>query len=204
MTVDCYLCGGKGRYENPLAQQTLICPLCHPIEADQQALSIVNLPSWGAYWTQMAAAKYGPLFQVKPDLIVLHSGSRADCVAEYFARKNIKRQVSAHFAWSRHYATLCQCVPLNKVAWHAGGSKFQGKGGVNWRSIGIELPGPWDKKRDEREIGILRGTIIHIMELVPSVKLITRHSDINPNKKDPGPGFNWKMLDGLGLNNNTQ
>ncbi len=199
MTLPCYLCNDKGRYENELAQQTLICPLCHPIEAEQQALSIVNLPSWGPYWTTMKAAKYGPLFQVLPNLIVLHSGSKTDCVAEYFARKNIARSVSAHFAWSRHYGTLVQCVPLNKVAWHAGGSKYKGKGGVNWHSIGVELPGPWDKLRGHDEVGILRETIIHLMELVPSVTHITRHSDINPNKKDPGPGFDWSMLDGLDL-----
>jgi N-acetyl-anhydromuramyl-L-alanine amidase AmpD len=41
--------------------------------------------------------------------------------------------------------------------------------------------------------------VAQLVEHVPSLRYVTRHSDIDPRKTDPGPGFRWAWLDELGL-----
>jgi N-acetyl-anhydromuramyl-L-alanine amidase AmpD len=156
------------------------------------------------YWPRIEAKFYGGRFVRDPDTIVIHSGSKSDNVAEYFVnpwdpiqKKYIKR--SAHLSWSRGVGNIVQSVPLSHIAYHAGGSIFQGRGLVNYRSIGIELPGPWDQTRSAAQLERLKRTIAVLLTCINTLKYVIRHSDIDPKKTDPGPGFYWECLDGLGL-----
>lgn len=192
--IICHFCGGGGYWE--YNNQTLFCPICQSQNAAHQALARISLPSWhSAAWPQIEAAHYGPRFQIEPWLLVIHSGSISDNVAKYFSNPADGRKVSAHLAWSREHRGFVQCVPFTYVAWHIGGSRFRGKGRLNFCSIGIELPGPWDKIRDT-ELYLLRETVETIIQILP-ITTAVRHSDIDSRKKDPGPGFNWACLRGL-------
>ena len=173
---------------------------------------------WPAYWKGAA----GPLRR-PPDLLVIHSGQSAPGVARYLADPRCekpkpgeissdgkrapgrrlcadgkwRRTVSAHFSWTdgRFY----QQEMLTHQAWHAGGSRWRGMGAVNSRSIGIELPGPWDQARPAGQIIVLRMLVESLVEAVPSLRWWVRHSDIDSGKRDPGPGLADDWADGMGL-----
>ncbi|NIA69132.1 N-acetylmuramoyl-L-alanine amidase [Pelagibius litoralis] len=57
---------------------------------------------------------------------------------------------SAHLLIGRDGA-IAQLVPFNRIAWHAGVSRWQGLSGLNRHSIGIELDnaGPLDRQGDQ-------------------------------------------------------
>ena len=75
-----------------------------------------------------------------PSLIVIHytgsGGTDGKGDAGWFQDPNSK--VSAHFIVGRD-GSLIQCVPCNRVAWHAGKSIWKGKANCNGFSIGIEV-----------------------------------------------------------------
>ena len=200
---DCPLCEGRGGWTDHIAEQTIICHLCRPTDASKALPAMRNPGFVTSRWTTLECKKYGPRFQVAPWLLVLHSGSRAPNVGEYFHDLPDGRVVSAHINWTERENGFTQGVPLNTVAWHVGGSRLRLQGQVNRKlnfcSIGIELPGPWNKVRPETELDALRETVIYLLEYVPSLKFVTRHQDIDSGKRDPGPGFKWDCLADLGL-----
>ncbi len=103
-------------------------------------------------------------------------------------------QVSAHLLIRRD-GRAQQFVPLNRRAWHAGQSCFQGREGCNDFSIGIELEGtddtPFSDRQYERLLQLTRAIQSHYPAITPG--RITGHSDIAPGRKtDPGPCFEWR------------
>jgi hypothetical protein len=184
--------------------QTLLCPICKPVQAEHQARArMIHLPAWGeSHWPVLRAKFYGPRFQVEPWLLVIHSGSRTAGVAEFFHETGFVKnkgkiiKVSAHVNSSKD--GFKQGVPFNHVAWHCGGSRYRGQNRLNFCSIGIELPGPWDKDRGDEKEGIC-NCVENICNMMPSLKTVVRHSDIDPRKEDPGPGFKMKWLKFTGL-----
>jgi N-acetyl-anhydromuramyl-L-alanine amidase AmpD len=71
--------------------------------------------------------------------------------------------------------------------------------GVNQFSIGLELPGPNSKLRDETEKEKFRMALGIILMRVPSITTVVRHKDIDSHKRDPGNGFDKTWVDGFGL-----
>ena len=91
-------------------------------------------------------------------------------------------------------------VDDNKIAWHAGKSKWKNINNLNKNSIGIEI---------QNKGHLIRYQNFPKKQILPLVKLIKilmkkykikrrnilGHSDIAPNrKKDPGEKFPWKYL----------
>lgn len=153
----------------------------------------------------------GPPLRRPVSLIVLHSGDRAPGVAEYLAKPDTRGR-SAHFAWSTRYAGLVQMVALDHEAMHAGCGKrddcrhfgagrcrggFEGRR-VNGCSWGIELPGPWNTKRDEDQHEKLVALIGELVQLA-SIEAIVAHSAICKDRHDPGPGLDWARLEKFGV-----
>lgn len=127
-----------------------------------------------------------------PEGIVIHSGERHPNVAEYAENEPDGKKISYHFAWSITWVCFVQMVLLNKRAWHAG------REGNGW--LGICLPGPWDSPRNELERQLLRQLVKDLQSAFGGhLKYWTRHSDITPGKKDPGPGFTSEWMEGVGL-----
>ena len=90
-----------------------------------------------------------------------------------------------------------QYVPINRRAWHAGESCYDGRDCCNDFSIGIELEGedhtPYETVQYERLaqlVDILRGS----QQTLADAKIVG-HSDIAPGRKtDPGEAFDWHNL----------
>lgn len=102
-------------------------------------------------------------------------------------------RVSAHLFISRR-GKVTQFVPLDKRAWHAGKSSFEGRERCNDFSIGIELEGTDDRPFTQAQYRQLVRLTRQIMCAHPAitVKRMVGHSDIAPARKtDPGPHFDW-------------
>jgi AmpD protein len=105
---------------------------------------------------------------------------RLDCSKHPAYRDVEGKELSAHFLVNRR-GQITQFVDTDRAAYHAGRSSWQGRGGCNDYSVGIELEG------DERHI--FTGRQYHNLER------IVGHSDIAPGRKtDPGPQFDWKRF----------
>lgn len=77
----------------------------------------------------------------KPSLIVLHytAGRNVTSSVEWLC--NPKAKASAHFVVGRA-GEVFQLVALDRVAWHAGESRWGLRTGCNKFSIGVEMDGP--------------------------------------------------------------
>ncbi len=108
-------------------------------------------------------------------------------------------KVSSHLFINRA-GELFQFVPLNKRAWHAGVSQFEGRTACNDFSIGIELEGTDETPYTASQYETLKQVIQAMTETYPSLSLdrIRGHSDIAPGRKtDPGPYFMWEFIESL-------
>ena len=111
----------------------------------------------------------------------------------YFERIAAVR-VSAHLLIRRD-GELIQFVDLQRRAWHAGRSCFDGRRECNDYSIGIELEGADRTPFDDAQYRRLAETTIEIQRRFPAITKhrITGHSDIAAGRKtDPGPAFEWQ------------
>ena len=110
----------------------------------------------------------------------------------YFATIHALR-VSAHLFVSRR-GRVRQYVPFDRRAWHAGASRFDGRGRCNDFSIGVELEGsddvPFEPVQYRRLAQVARALMSAYPAITPS--RIVGHSDVAPGRKtDPGPHFDW-------------
>lgn len=91
---------------------------------------------------------YGSAFPAKPTVIVLHDTAgrleKGNSVAWF--KSAACTQASAHFVVERD-GSVTQCVPCDRVAWHAGASEFQGRHFVNNFSFGIEIVSPGELRK---------------------------------------------------------
>lgn len=74
----------------------------------------------------------------RPDTLVMHftAGGSAASSAQYLCQP--KAKASAHIVIGRE-GTVYQLADFNRITWHAGRSRWQGRKGLNRYSIGIEL-----------------------------------------------------------------
>lgn len=106
-------------------------------------------------------------------------------------------RVSSHFLIYRD-GTLVQFVPLERRAWHAGASRWRGRGRCNDFSVGIELEGVDDGAFAAAQYEGLLVLCEKLQALLP-LRGIAAHSDVAPGRKsDPGTRFDWvRLLRGL-------
>ena len=154
---------------------------------------------------------------IKPELILIHSISLPP---GEFGGSAVKSLFTNSLDWTAHpYYTqikdllvsthlfiprqgqVVQFVPLNRRAWHAGKSSFQGREFCNDFSIGIELEGTDEVPYTDEQYNRLTLIVDAIFDAYPeiSIRKIAGHCDVSPGRKtDPGPAFDWlRMYDGL-------
>jgi len=119
--------------------------------------------------------------------------------------ESIKRLSSRRHKVSCHYlidqkGKILKMVNDNKIAWHAGKSKWKNYNNLNKYSIGIELV------NKGHQFGYEKFTIPQINNLIKLCQNLKKkynvknsnivgHSDISPfRKKDPGEKFPWQKL----------
>jgi len=104
-----------------------------------------------------------------------------------------QHKVSAHF-FIRRDGQLIQFVSCLDRAWHAGKSNWQGRERCNDFSVGIELEGSDFEAFEPAQYDVLNHLLKSLMKMY-SVKVITGHSEIAPDRKtDPGPFFDWSKV----------
>ena len=112
---------------------------------------------------------------------------------------NPKSKVSCHYLIDRKGAIL-EMVKINKIAWHAGKSKWKNHLNLNKISIGIELVNKGHQFGYEKFTNIQINNLIKLCKILKKKLKIKKqnilgHSDIAPTRKqDPGEKFPWKKL----------
>ena len=102
-------------------------------------------------------------------------------------------RVSAHFLIERD-GRLTQFVGCHERAWHAGVSSFEGRGGCNDFSIGVELEGTDFVPYDDAQYAALARLTAALRDALP-LRAVRGHSDVAPGRKtDPGPLFDWRRF----------
>lgn len=104
-------------------------------------------------------------------------------------------RVSAHLLIRRD-GEIVQFVPFDRCAWHAGRSRWHGRGGVNDFSIGIELEGD-ARAFTHAQYHCLAETLEALIERYPGLdrSRLVSHEAIAPLRKcDPGPSLDWQYL----------
>jgi len=125
-------------------------------------------------------------------------------------RESIKRLLSKKHKVSCHYlidikGNVIQMVDDNRVAWHAGKSKWKNFKNLNENSIGIELANKGHKFGYKNFPRIQINKLVKLcFKLKRKYKIknyyILGHSDIAPLRKlDPGEKFPWLKLKMKGL-----
>ena len=134
-------------------------------------------------------------------IIVLHyTGMQSKIVSiKRLLNTKIKNKVSCHYLIDRN-GQIIKMVDENKIAWHAGKSKWKNFNNLNNFSIGIELVNKGHYLGYEKFTSIqIKNLSLLCKELKKKYKIknsnIIGHSDISPLRKlDPGEKFPWKKL----------
>lgn len=170
---------------------------------------------WQGGWYRKAAHHFSPHFGPRPpmaqvDLLVVHSislppgqyGGNAveslflgtlDCTLHPYYAQLHGMQVSAHF-FIRRTGKVLQFVSCDDRAWHAGASRYRGRGGCNDDSIGIELEGLEGLPFEFAQYTALAALSDALLQRY-RIAYIAGHEHIAPGRKaDPGAGFDWTLL----------
>jgi N-acetylmuramoyl-L-alanine amidase len=157
----------------------------------------------------------------RPSLLVMHFTASQRAAGAISWLCNPAAKASAQIVIDVD-GTVTQLMPLNRIAWHAGLSKWKGKSGCNAFSIGIEMANPGllrrlgnDKFADayghsvpaaqvatvngrywalypKSQQDAAVGVAQAIIAAYPTIREIVGHSDIAPGRKID-PGDAWPM-----------
>lgn len=175
----------------------------------------VPVPAWHAGWWSGARAVVSPNHGPRPadtpvSLVVLHSislppgcyGGREverlftntlDWEARPYFQSIRGIEVSAHF-FVRRGGRVVQFVPVDRRAWHAGRSSWQGRDNCNDYSVGIELEGLEGETFTDPQYRALARLLAALRRACP-IEAIAGHEHVAPGRKaDPGAGFDWPRL----------
>ena len=175
----------------------------------------MRFDQWQNGWCQAAEKCVSPNHGARPaqaqiDLIVVHSislppgeyGTQAvqqlftnqlDWDAHPYFQSIRGLEVSAHFFIERQ-GKVWQFVSCDDRAWHAGASNYRGRSNCNDDSIGIELEGLEGETFEAAQYDSLTQLCQALKQQYP-IAYLAGHEHIAPGrKKDPGPGFDWALL----------
>ena len=131
--------------------------------------------------------------------VIIHYTGMQSEIESLKRLKNSKSKVSSHYLINRK-GDVIQLVEDNKIAWHAGKSRWKKYKNLNDISIGIELV------NKGHEFGYEKFSSLQVKSLIKLCNNLKKkygiknenflgHSDIAPlRKKDPGEYFPWKKL----------
>lgn len=153
--------------------------------------------------------KPSPNFSQRPpgfdiDILLLHYTGMETAEAAIERLCDPESKVSSHYVIDEDGTTYC-LVPEDATAWHAGVSCWEGKIGMNQRSVGIELVNPGHefgyRAFPDAQMAALEELALGILERHPIPKRqVLGHSDVSPmRKEDPGELFDWRGLAGKGI-----
>lgn len=153
--------------------------------------------------------KESPNFSTRPpgfdvDILLLHYTGMETAEAAIARLCEPESKVSSHYVIDEDGTSYC-LVPEDAVAWHAGVACWEGKIGMNQRSVGIELVNPGHefgyREFPEAQMTALEELALGVLSRhpIPS-RQVLGHSDVSPmRKEDPGELFDWRRLAGKGI-----
>lgn len=150
-----------------------------------------------------------PNFDARPDgqaidILLLHYTGMVSAAAALARMSDATAKVSAHYCIDED-GTLHHLVPEDSCAWHAGAACWAGAGGINARSIGIELVNPGHefgyRAFPEAQMASLIELAGEILARHPiPARRVLGHADVAPlRKEDPGELFDWPRLAAAGI-----
>ena len=170
---------------------------------------------WQQGWCLGAEKCESPNFGPRPvnahiDLIVVHSISLPP---GQYGGQSVQQLFTNQLDWDAHpyFQTIrglevsspffiertgrvWQFVSCNDRAWHAGVSEYRGRPNCNDDSVGIELEGLEGDTFEVPQYESLARLCQALGQHYP-IAHVAGHEHIAPGrKKDPGPGFNWDVL----------
>ena len=131
--------------------------------------------------------------------VIIHYTGMQSEIESINRLKDKKSLVSCHYLINR-VGKLRLMVPENRIAWHAGKSRWKNFKDLNKYSIGIELVNKGHKFGYQNFTTLQIKRLIHICKKLKKKYKIKSanflgHSDIAPLRKiDPGEKFPWKSL----------
>lgn len=170
---------------------------------------------WSAGWAPTARHCASPNQGPRPDgaaieLVILHSISLppgefgGDAIERLFTNRldhaahpafeSLRGlQVCAHFLIRRD-GELVQFASVERRAWHAGVSQWNGRANCNDWSVGIELEGLEGGLFEAAQYDTLVRLLRALRRRYP-IRQVVGHEHVAPGRKhDPGPGFDWAGL----------
>ena len=136
--------------------------------------------------------------------IIIHYTGMQSEIESIKRLKSKKAKVSCHYLINKK-GKIIQMVQENKIAWHAGKSRWKNYRNLNINSIGIELVNKGHRFGYEKFGDLQIKKLISLCKnLKKKYKIkkfnILGHSDISPLRKiDPGERFPWKKLSNFNL-----
>ena len=136
--------------------------------------------------------------------IIIHYTGMQSMIESIERLQDKKAKVSCHYLIDRK-GRIILMVPENKVAWHAGKSKWKKFNNLNLNSIGIELVNKGHKFGYQNFSSLQIKRLIYLCKKLKKKYKIKEenflgHSDIAPLRKiDPGEKFPWEKLSNFGL-----
>jgi len=133
------------------------------------------------------------------DTIIIHYTGMKTAKAALEKLCDSNAEVSSHYFLEKN-GKILQLVDDNKIAWHAGKSKWLNRKNLNETSIGIELCNSGHDHNFESFTELQYNSLEKLLYYLKSnysisADRILGHSDIAPNRKlDPGEKFNWQRL----------
>ena len=131
--------------------------------------------------------------------VIFHYTGMQSEIASIKRLTNSSSKVSCHYLINRK-GLIVRMVNDNKIAWHAGKSKWKRLKNLNKNSIGIELVNKGHKNGYQKFQKKQINSLINLCKILRKKYLIKKenflgHSDIAPLRKiDPGEKFPWKKL----------
>ena len=136
--------------------------------------------------------------------IIIHYTGMQSEIESIKRLKSVKSKVSCHYLINRK-GLVRQMVDDNKVAWHAGKSKWKTFRNLNEFSIGIELVNRGHEFGYQNFSSSQIATLIKLCNKLKKKYKVKKenflgHSDIAPLRKlDPGEKFPWRRLGKLNI-----
>ena len=133
------------------------------------------------------------------EFVIIHYTGMQSEIETIQRLKDERSKVSCHYYIDRK-GLIFQMVKDNKVAWHAGKSKWKSFNNLNENSIGIELANRGQEFGYQNFSKFQISSLINLCKKLKSKYMIRKenflgHSDIAPLRKlDPGEKFPWKEL----------
>ena len=146
-------------------------------------------PNFSTYSRSAKAIKF---------IIIHYTGMQSE-IASIKRLIDPRSKVSCHYLINKK-GKIIQLVKDNKIAWHAGKSKWKKFTNLNSKSLGIELVNKGHKIRYENFSSLQIKSLIRLCKRLKKKYKIQKnnflaHSDIAPLRKtDPGEKFPWKKL----------